>query len=83
MARSCRSSPRCNQVIARSAFASAPDFEAPADANGDNIYEVTVQASDGAGGIDTQAITVTVANVAGISPPPSNTSTSFTAPRCA
>ena len=57
------------------AFASAPDFEAPADANGDNIYEVTVQASDGAGGIDTQAITVTVANVAGISPPASNAST--------
>jgi Cadherin domain len=50
------------------AFASAPDFEAPADANADNIYEVTVQVSDGAGGIDTQAIAVTVTNVAGISP---------------
>ena len=29
------------------AFASAPDFEAPADANADNVYEVTVEASDG------------------------------------
>ena len=28
-------------------FASAPDFEAPADANGDNVYRVTVSASDG------------------------------------
>jgi Ca2+-binding RTX toxin-like protein len=28
-------------------FLTAPDFESPNDANGDNIYEVTVQASDG------------------------------------
>ncbi len=43
-------------------FAAAPDFEIPGDANGDNIYEVTVQVSDGAGGTDTQAISVTVAD---------------------
>jgi VCBS repeat-containing protein len=30
-------------------FASAPDFEAPADANGDNIYELLVNISDGVG----------------------------------
>ena len=29
------------------AFKSAPDFENPADSNRDNIYEVTVEASDG------------------------------------
>src|SRR5262249_36013573 len=46
-----------------------------ADANADNIYEVTVQVSDGAGGIDTQAIAVTITNVAGISPPASNAAT--------
>jgi VCBS repeat-containing protein len=28
-------------------FVAAPDFEAPQDANGDNVYEVTVVASDG------------------------------------
>ena len=40
-------------------FLAAPDYEAPADANGDNVYEVTVQVSDGAL-TDTQAISVTV-----------------------
>ena len=40
-----------------------PDFEAPADAGVDNIYNVTIQVADGNGGIDTQAIAVTVTNV--------------------
>ena len=40
-------------------FLAPPDYEAPADANGDNVYEVTVQVSDGAL-TDTQAISVTV-----------------------
>lgn len=56
-------------------FLTAPDFETPADATGDNIYNVTVQVSDGAGGFDTQQIAVTVTNVDGISPPPSNAAT--------
>ena len=29
-------------------FKTAPDFENPMDTNGDNVYEVTVRASDGA-----------------------------------
>ena len=41
-------------------FLSAPDFEAPTDAGGNNVYDVTVQVSDGHGGTDTQAIAVTV-----------------------
>jgi hypothetical protein len=45
------------------AFAAAPDREAPADADADNVYQVTVQVADGNGGFDTQAISVTVANV--------------------
>ena len=45
------------------AFAAAPDREAPTDANGDNVYEVTVTVSDGAGGSDAQALSVTVSNV--------------------
>lgn len=44
-------------------FASARDFESPADANTDNVYEVTVQVSDGVGGIDSQDISVTVTDV--------------------
>jgi hypothetical protein len=44
-------------------FVSAPSYEAPADSGGNNVYDVTVQVSDGQGGTDTQAIAVTVANV--------------------
>lgn len=41
---------------------SAPNFEAPTDANGDNVYDVIVQASDGVLA-DTQAISVNITNV--------------------
>ena len=44
-------------------FITAPNFEAPTDAGGNNVYDVIVQASDGHGGIDTQAIAVGVQNV--------------------
>jgi Ca2+-binding RTX toxin-like protein len=40
-----------------------PNFEAPADAGGDNIYDLTVQVSDGNGGSDTQALSISVTNV--------------------
>jgi hypothetical protein len=46
-------------------FVSAPDHEAPADADGDNVYHVLVQASDGIAAAD-QAIAVTVTDVAGV-----------------
>ncbi|WIY68811.1 cadherin domain-containing protein [Aquidulcibacter paucihalophilus] len=38
-----------------------PDFEAPADQNGDNVYQVVVQVSDGTL-TDTQTINLTVTN---------------------
>jgi type III secretion system FlhB-like substrate exporter len=41
-------------------FLAAPDFETPTDAGGDNVYDVTVQVSDGQGSTDSQAIAVTV-----------------------
>src|SRR6185436_15745278 len=41
----------------------APDYEAPTDAGGDNIYNVTVRASDGSGSTTDQAIAVTVTAV--------------------
>jgi hypothetical protein len=44
-------------------FVTAPNFELPSDAGGNNIYDVTVQVSDGHGGTDTQAIAVTVTPV--------------------
>ena len=43
------------------AFVTAPDFEAPTDAGANNVYDVTVQVSDGTN-TDTQAIAVTVTN---------------------
>jgi Ca2+-binding RTX toxin-like protein len=49
------------------AFRSAPDFEAPADANGNNVYEVVILASDGAL-TSTQELAVTVTNVNDIRP---------------
>nr|MBX2884870.1 tandem-95 repeat protein [Granulosicoccus sp.] len=44
-------------------FITAPDFETPADAGANNVYDVTVQVADGNGGTDTQGIAVTVTNV--------------------
>ena len=43
-------------------FARAPDFEAPADANTDNVYMVTVKATGG-GETHTIDVTITVTNV--------------------
>ncbi len=45
-------------------FLAAPDHENPTDGGLDNVYNLTVQVSDGSGGTDTQAIAVTVADVA-------------------
>ena len=44
-------------------FVTAPDFEAPTDSNGDNVYNVTVQVSDGNGATSSQSVAVTVTNV--------------------
>jgi hypothetical protein len=43
-------------------FVQAPDREVPADAGGDNVYDVVVAASDGSF-TDTQALAVTVGNL--------------------
>ena len=45
-------------------FIVAPDYENPTDVGGNNVYDVIVQVSDGNGGTDTQAVAVTVTNVA-------------------
>lgn len=43
-------------------FVAAPNFEVPADAGANNVYDVVVRATDGSLA-DTQALAVTVANV--------------------
>ncbi|KXU31018.1 cadherin [Sphingobium sp. 22B] len=48
-------------------FKSAPDFEAPADSNLDNRYQVQVLATDSLGAQDFQNLTVVVNNVSGLS----------------
>ena len=45
------------------AFKANPDFEMPGDANGDNIYEVTVVATDGNGNTAEEMVTVKVTNI--------------------
>ena len=44
-------------------FNVSPDFEAPADVGGNNVYEITLTATDGANNAGTQSITITVTDV--------------------
>lgn len=44
-------------------FMTAPDFDNPADANRDNVYEVTIRATDGRGGATTLDLRVTVTDI--------------------
>ena len=43
-------------------FSASPDFENPADANMDNVYEITITASDSTSRTDEQSVTVTITN---------------------
>ncbi len=51
-----------NSSTGELSFVTAPDYEAPADAGGNNVYDVIVQVSDGAL-TDSQSLAVTVSNV--------------------
>jgi hypothetical protein len=44
-------------------FNVSPDFEAPADVGGNNVYEITLTATDAASNAGTQSITITVTDV--------------------
>ncbi|MEO5345770.1 MAG: putative Ig domain-containing protein, partial [Magnetococcus sp. YQC-9] len=48
-------------------FITSPDFEKPTDTNGDNVYQVIVQASDGQN-TASRALAVTVTNLNDLSP---------------
>jgi hypothetical protein len=54
---------RIDAVTGALAFAAAPNYEAPADSDGNNVYEVTVRADDGQGGMVTQALQIAVTGV--------------------
>ena len=47
-------------------FIAAPDYETPTDANHDNIYAVTVVATDARGATDMQTLSIGVTDVLGI-----------------
>ena len=44
-------------------FNISPDFETPADVGGNNVYEITLTATDAASNAGTQSITITVTDV--------------------
>ena len=44
-------------------FNVSPDFEAPVDVGGNNVYDITLTATDAANNAGTQSITITVTNV--------------------
>ena len=58
-------------------FISAPNFEVPADAGGDNVYNITVTATDGAGNATNQAVAITVTDVNEMPTLTSGTAASF------
>jgi len=51
-------------------FTNAPDYETPADANGDNIYNLEVTVDDGNGGTDAQTLSITVTDEDEVAPNP-------------
>ena len=63
-----RSSFTINADTGELAFNTAPDFENPTDAGGNNVYVVVVTATAGGGEIASQTVTVTVTNVNDNSP---------------
>jgi glucose/arabinose dehydrogenase len=62
------------------AFVSPPDFEAPGDAGGDNVYNLQLSVSDGRGGSATLNLAVTVSNQAGAAFRVRRAGTGFAAP---
>ena len=52
-----------DSITASIRFKAAPDFEAPADNGANNVYNLTLTATDPAGNAGTQAITITVSDL--------------------
>ncbi len=52
-----------NATTGTLSFNTAPNYEAPTDADSNNVYLVTVTVDDGFGGTDTQTLSVTITDV--------------------
>ncbi|WP_242914168.1 cadherin repeat domain-containing protein [Brevundimonas pishanensis] len=59
---------RINPATGEISFVTAPDFEAPSDANGDNVYLVEVTATDANNETAVQAVAVTVLDISEAAP---------------
>ena len=59
-------------------FITAPNFEAPADNGGNNVYNLTVRATDNDGNTDDHAVAVTVTDVTESNPVNINSGSSDT-----
>ena len=57
-----------NATTGALAFLAVPDFEVPTDANTDNVYLVTLVATDSSGYTGQQAVTVTIADLDELAP---------------
>jgi hypothetical protein len=57
-----------NSASKKLTFNQALDFETPKDENGDNVYEVTIKATDSAGNSSSQSISVTLTDVSDVVP---------------
>jgi hypothetical protein len=52
-----------DSTTARIRFLTSPNFEAPADAGPNNVYDISVRATDSAGNFANQSIAITITNV--------------------
>ena len=52
-----------DSITARIRFLTSPNFEAPTDVGANNIYDISVRATDSAGNFANQSIAITVTNV--------------------
>ena len=52
-----------NSTTGAVTFIGAPDYENPMDSDKNNVYNITVQATDSAGGSATQDVAITVTNI--------------------
>ena len=59
-----------DQQLGVISFKTAPNFDVPADWGGNNVYDVIAYVTDGAGGMASQALAITVADDGVVSPPP-------------
>ncbi len=65
-----------NTTTGEVTFVAPPDYEAPGDAGGDNVYDIDITVSDGANAA-TQSVSITVTDVDGTPVFASGTSTNF------